>query len=280
MNEEEAVFRLGKQFSKLRNDGYDLPTGPVAVGKSMVAPVELADEYDRHFPPGPRKIRQDTDRMFEYDRHYLGEFRMGAPQYGLSICFKDREFAVLKECVIFRCISKDEFKTRIKTSKTNRFDVIRGDDWTFVIDKINETISVSRAKYRIDGVTFCDEIPIAGLEHVYIEEAHYSPLASTHFPFVPFDRFWEVWKGYVAFRKSQLEEAQEMFRSLRVPAKGDEVSVLHDHPEYRLTAGGLGKVAEVLEGDTYLVSFLGTGTVAPLPGNELRINSYSDTGSR
>ena len=278
MNEEEAVFRLGKEFSKLRNDGYDLPTVPVAVGNSMVPPVELADKYDRHFPPGPRKIRQDTDRVFEYERHYLYEYRMGAPVFGLSIHFGDREFTVLKEREIFRCISPDEFKTRIKTSKTNRFDVIRGDDFTYVIDKINETISVARAKYRIDGVTFCDEIPIAGLENTYIEEHHYSPLASTHFPFVPFDRFWEIWNGYVAFRKSQIEEAQDMFRSLRVPAKGDEVSVLHAHPEYNLIAGNSVKIADVLEGDAYLVRF-GKKT-AVFPGTELRIHSYSDTRNR
>lgn len=278
MNEEEAVFRLGKELSKLRNDGHDLPTDPVAVGDSMVPPVELADEYDRHFPPGPRKVRQDTDRVFEYERHYLYEYRMGAPVFGLSIRFGDREFTVLKDCELFRCISPDEFKTRIKTSKTNRFDVIRGDNWTFVIDKINETISVAHANYRIDGSSFCNETPITGLEVAYIEEKHHSPLASTHFPFVPFDRFWDFWKGYVAFRKSQIEEAREMFRSLRVPVKGDEVSVLHAHPEYNLTDGALGTVVDVLEGDTYLVRF-GEKT-AIFPGTELRIHSYSDATNR
>lgn len=278
MNEEDAVFRLGKEFSKFRNDGYDLPGDPVAVGNSMVRPEELADEYDRHFPPGPRKVRQDTDRVFEYERHYLGEWRMGAPVYGLSIRCGDREFTVLKECQLFRSIPTDDFNNLIKTSKTNRFDVIRGDDFTFVIDKINETLSVARARYRLDGSTFCDEIPIAGLERVYIEEHHYSPLASTHFPFVPFDRFWEIWNGYVAFRKSQIEEAREMFRSLRIPAIGDEVAMLHDHPEYNLIAGNCAKVVDVLEGDTYLVHF-GMGT-AIIPGTGLRIHSYSDTSNR
>lgn len=278
MNEEEAVFRLGKEFSKLRNDGYDLPTDPVAVGNSMVPPVELADEYDRHFPPGPRKIRQDTDRVFEYERHYLYEFGMGASVYGLSIRFRDREFSVLKECELFRCISHDELITRIKTSKTNRFDVIRGDDLTFVIDKINETISVARARYPIDSGTIYDETPIAGLEVAYIEEDHYSPLATTNFPFVPFDRFWEIWKGYVAFRKSQIEEAREVFRSLRVPVKGDEVTVLRAHPEFNLVAGNLAKVVDVLEGDSYLLSFGYRSAV--FPGTELRIHSYSDTRDR
>lgn len=278
MNEEDAVFRLGKELSKLRNEGYDLPTDSVVVGNSKVPPEELADEYDRHFPPGPRKIRQDTDRVFEYDRHYLYEYRMGAPVFGLSIRCGDREFTMLKECELFRCISPDELKNRIKTSKTNRFDVILGDDFTFVIDKVHETISVARANYRIDGGTFCNETPIAGLEVAYIEEQHYSPLASTHFPFIPFDRFWDVWKGYVAFRKSQIEEAQDMFRSLRVPVKGDEVSVLHSHPEHNLIAGNLVTVVDVLEKDTYLVRF---GEKAlPLPGTELRIHSYSDTRNR
>ena len=274
MNEEETVFHLGKQFSKLRNDGHDLPIDPVRVGDSMVLPEELADEYDQHFPPGPRKNRRDTDRQFRYELNYLGEFRMGAVQYGLSIHFYDREFGILKNLVLFRCISTEEFKTRIRSSKSNRFDVIRGDNWTFVIDKINETISVARANYRINSSTFCDENPIAGLERVYIEEANHSPLASTSFPFVPFDRFWDVWNGYVAFRTSQIEEIRNTFRSLRTPAKGDLVSVLHAHPEHNLMVGALGLVVEVQGEDLFAVDF-GRRTF-PFHGDQLEIHSYSD----
>lgn len=278
MNEEEAVFRLGKRFSKLRNDGYDLPDEPVTVGECMVSPEELADEYDRHVPPGPPWASPEADRRFDYSLHYLGEYRMGAPEFGLSILFQDRNIDVLKEFRLFFCITHDEFRTRIRTNRSNRFDVIRGDQWTFVIDKVAETISVARAKFRIDGSTFCDEIPIAGLEHVYVEDERHSPIASTHFPFVSFDRFWDVWNDYVSFRKRQIEEAWREFGPLRLPEKGDDVSLLHDDPEQRLMAGCMVRIHEVRTDGTCVIGF--DKKTAVVPCDALRVHSFSDAGNR
>lgn len=54
MTEEEAVFVLGKQLSELRQSGKPMPPAKVRVGYSLVSPAELADEYEKHFPPVPK----------------------------------------------------------------------------------------------------------------------------------------------------------------------------------------------------------------------------------
>lgn len=209
MTEEEAVFTMGKRFSELRNRGEDLPTERLLVGSSMVVPQDLADEYDRHFPPGPRRHKQDTDRRFRYGLVPLCEFRMGAYTHGLSICYFGREFTVLKNFEVFGPISAKELVDRVQSSKSNRYDIIRGDGFTFAIDKVEETISVIRAAFRVDDMTFCHESPIAGRDSVYIEGSQSEPIGTSHFPFVPFDRFWQVWNGYVAFRKLQIAELRD-----------------------------------------------------------------------
>ena len=277
MTEEEAVFTLGKRFSELRNQGYDLSSERVSVGTSMVLPEELADEYDRHFPPGPRQNRQDTDRKFHYELVPLYEFRMGAYIYGLAIRYFDREFSVLKGCEVFGPFSSRELASRVQSSKSNRFDVIRSDNWTFVIDKINETISVARASFRIDSMTFSDETPIAGLCTVHIQDSQSSSLACVRFPFVPFDQFWTIWNGYIAFRRSQIHEMQEVLRQPGSPVKGDEVVLRKDHPDHRLQAGSIGTVDDVLANDVYMIRFCGDrGLTFALKGNELLVTQYSE----
>ena len=206
MTEEEAVFTMGKHFSQLRNRGEELPAEPLLVGSSMVSPNDLADEYDRHFPPGPRSHKQDTDRKYTYGLVPICEFRMGAYTHGLSICYFGREFTVLKDFEVFGPISPNELADRVQSSKSNRYDIIRGDGFTFAIDKVKETISVIRATFRVDDVTHCHESPIAGKGHVYIEGSQSEPIGTSYFPFVPFDRFWDVWNGYVSFRKLQIAE--------------------------------------------------------------------------
>lgn len=159
MTEEEAVFTLGKRFSELRTQGYDLSSDGVRVGASVVLPEELADEYDRHFPPGPRQHRQDTDRKFHYEL---------------------------------------------------------------------------------------------------------VPLRS-------------IWNGYVAFRRSQIHEMQEVLRQAGSPVKGDEVVLRKDHPDHRLQAGSIGTVDEVLDNDVYMIRFCGdTGLPLALKGNELLVTQYSE----
>lgn len=204
MKEVLAVFTHGKRFSMMRNRGEELPVERMQVGNSMVLPEELADEWDRIYPPGPATPKRVTERRFDYELVYLEEIRMGASVDGLIIRHGEKEWDVLKSTEVFFCGNPQRLKESIKTTKCNRFDVIKGWDFTFVVDKVEESLSVARARYRIDYTTFCDETPIYGNEEQYLECASGEVLGRVYFPFVPFDRFWAAWGEYVALRKEQV----------------------------------------------------------------------------
>ena len=204
MKEVLAVFTHGKRFSLMRSRGEELPVERIQVGDSMMLPEKLADEWDRIYPPGLETPKRATERRFDYELVYLEEIRMGASVDGLIIRFEDKEWDVLKSTEVFFCGNPQRLKESIVTTKCNRFDVIKGWLFTFVVDKMGESLSVARARYRIDNTTFCDETPIYGNERQYLECASGEVLGSTYFPFVPFDRFWQVWEEYVALRKEQI----------------------------------------------------------------------------
>lgn len=199
----------GRDFSRLRNSGEDLPTEPVKVGNSWVTPTELADEYDKHFPPGPRRTKQVTDKIFHYEmvmpRDCRGEL------VGLNISCRDRTFDILEQAEIFHC-HDPRYREKIRTSLCNRYDVIKGDGCGFIIDKQEESISVSRARFRVDAETFCEEAPIAGNHSLTVEDRQHGDygqtvqIGRTYFPFIKFDLFQGVWDGYVRLRTSQIEE--------------------------------------------------------------------------
>lgn len=206
MTEEEAIFVKGKSFSELRNSGEDLPTERLLVGNSWVLPAELADEYDKHFPPGPRRHKQATDKVFIYEMVPVHECR--CQLVGLTIRHLGRTFDVLEKADVFQC-NHHSYKERIKTSKCNRYDVIDGDGFSFVIDKVEESMSVQSGYFRTDDGNICHETTIAGNEQRSYEDWQ-GAQRGTHFPFVKFDRFWTVWNGYVEFRKRQIAELRNI----------------------------------------------------------------------
>jgi len=203
MNEEAAIFDLGKRLSELRNSGEDLSDERVLVGNSWVLPDELADEYEKHFPPGPRRYKQATTRKFQYEMVMDGDCR--GELVGLKIAFQGRSIHILEKAAIISCSDRGPLKI-IKSSRCNRYDVIFGANDTFVIDKIDETMSIARGTFLVDSKTCCNETPIAGMNRQYIVGASDIPLCTTYFPFVPFDRFWPTWYGYIEFRKRQINE--------------------------------------------------------------------------
>lgn len=276
MNEEEAVFGLGKKYSALRNHGHELPGEEVRVGGSMVTPEELADEYDRHFPPGPPTPRQDSDRTFHYETVPLYEFRMGAYAHGLVIRHGDREFDVLKKVDFLRDGSSRSLRERIRTNRSNRFDVVEGDDFTYVIDKNRESMSVLRAKYKINGFTVLDESPIAGNGSFYLEDARGVPLGNVTYPFVPFGRFWEAWSDYVTRRKAQVDELRRSVAGEEPLERGAEVLVWADDPERRLQNGQLGRVVERLGNGKVKVDFGGSREWIETVAEDQLVVDYSD----
>lgn len=207
MDEEHAIFVIGKQFSALRNSGEDLSDELVKVGNSWVSPTELADEFDKHFPPGPRKHKIVTDRVFVYERVPSRDCR--GELMGLYIRHQDRSFDVLEKAEVFPCNCCYEIETKIWTSKCNRYDVIEGRIYTFVIDKLEEKISVAKARFRVDDMTFCEETPIAGNERLSISDEKSDQSCSISFPFFAFEQFWSAWNGYVELRRQQIAELLE-----------------------------------------------------------------------
>lgn len=210
MTEEEAIFVMGKALSELRNSGEDLSTEKVLVGKSWVFPDELADEYDKLFPPGPRRHKQATDKVFIYEMVNVWDCR-GEP-VGLKISHLGRAINVLEKAEVFWC-NNQTYKEKIKTSICNRYDVIDGDCDAFIIDKVDETISMMRTRFRIDDGTFCGETPIAGNGRLYVDGIQpygVGCIGRSYFPFVKFDKFWTVWNGYVEFRKRQINELRNI----------------------------------------------------------------------
>ena len=204
MNEEEAVFILGKQLSELRNSGEDLSDERILVGKSWVLPSELADEYDKHFPPGPRRHKQVTDAVYHYSLVPVPDCR--GELTGLHITTKGRSIDVLEKAYILHCHFRGDLSERIRTSKCNRYDVIEGISQTFVIDKVEEKISASRICYAADNVTCSQETPISGNQRVHIEGSGGWIICSVYFPFFKFADFWKALDGYIEFRKRQIAE--------------------------------------------------------------------------
>ena len=206
MNEEEAVFQLGKHFSYLRNHGEDLPSDSVPVGNSMVLPQELADEYDKHNPPPPPTPKKVTNRIFNYELTYLGEVRMGCPAYGLSISYGSQNWLTFANTILYTAAHRHHPLDNLKHSKCNRYDVIPFYDFTLVIDKVKEAVSLLKARFRIDNTTFSEETPIWKSESTYIEEKDGYPIGATQYPFVPIDEFWVEWDKYVDLRREQIEQ--------------------------------------------------------------------------
>jgi hypothetical protein len=204
MDEEHAIFVIGKRMSALRNSGEDLSEERIQVGGSWVLPDELADEYDKHYPPGPRRHKQATDRIFEYSmvpsRDCRGELM------GLYIKHEGRAIDVLEKAAVLPCNFHGALSERTRTSKCNRYDVIQGRSNTFVIDKLEEKISVAKAQFRVDDTTFCEETPIAGSTTLLLDDSKSDFICSVSFPFFSFEKFWPAWNGYVEFRKRQIAE--------------------------------------------------------------------------
>ncbi len=220
MKEEEAVFVLGKKFSFARNEGENLPTARVRVGSSMVLPEELADEYDKHFPPGPRKHKQETNRVLKYELTVVLDEERRPVENGLRFFLEGRPINVLANHAIFYGVSGSEYQTRICTNNSNRYDLIQGDRITFVIDKLEEKMSVKQAVFNCRDVE-CKEVPVMGRLTTWLRIEDYGSFDPVYFPFVPFDAFWKTWSWYVDQRSKQIEQ----FRNIPLPSFPPEIFI-------------------------------------------------------
>jgi hypothetical protein len=212
MTEEEAIFTLGKRLSNLYHEGEDLPNEKFRVGNSWVEPRELMEAYEKHHPPvGPRKVKQVTDRIFTYrladDAYKTWEYR--GELIGVEITCGSENYPVLRSADLFRLGETKLMEERIRTSDDNRYDIIEGANFTFVIDKLRNRISVNKLKFRFNGPgysTFYEETPVWGSEMTSITLADdpFKRSKSVQFPFIPFDLFWGELNRYMNMRRVQI----------------------------------------------------------------------------
>lgn len=209
MSEEEAIFRLGKQFSELRNYGDELPSERVQVGGSMVLPEELADEYDKHHPPGPRKWRQATPRVFRYrfDKEFLRDYR--GEYLGLEITCEDQEYPFLKSASLFQPMAGFSLEDHISTSCDNRYDWLEFSRMTIVIDKLKLTAAVVVGQMGDHLNGFRQETTIWGDVVTEMEFEDFPQTRRVTYPFTLFTDFWQTWEKYQELRDPQVQEMRK-----------------------------------------------------------------------
>ena len=127
---------------------------------------------------------------------------------GLYIQGEGRDINVLQHAEVLPCNFRGVVSDRVKTSRCNRYDVIQGGWNIFVIDKLEEKLSVAKMRFRVDDTTFCEETPIVGNSVVGVYDADSRLICPVSFPFLAFDTFWKSWEGYVKYRKQQIKELQ------------------------------------------------------------------------
>jgi hypothetical protein len=205
MNEEQAVFELGAKFSKMRHIGEDLPLSKVQVGKSYVSPVDLADEYDKHHPPGPKAPKLATTRRIRYELSYI-EGSDRPEEFGLVFWIEDRRQDILARSRLFSGTFRHA-ETKITSTPDNRYDIIDG-SMKLVIDKVEEQISVLSA-----SMGYGWEVPVMGSETRWLRQDEWGCHDPVYFPFVPFGRFWDTWNCYQKERLRQIDE----LRNIKTP---------------------------------------------------------------
>ncbi|MDP0490415.1 MAG: hypothetical protein Q7Q71_05140 [Verrucomicrobiota bacterium JB023] len=224
--EEQAVFEVGRRLSERYHEGEELPEENFLVGKSWVTARELMEEYEKHFPPeGQRKTKRLTHRKITYslnrpDWDYRGE------ALGLQMSCDGVNYTTLEKAELFRANGQN-WRNNIFTSTDNRYDVLYGNQYTLVIDKVNFGLSVARLKFRVSTLvysTFHEETPFWGNNCTLFDINKGDELIQeqTCFPFIPFDHFWSELDRYIEMRRKQIGE-------LHNDESAQKLTLHHDH---------------------------------------------------
>ena len=209
MNEEQAVFELGRKFSEMRHVSEELPVEKVLVGTSYVSPAQLADEYDRHFPPGPKVPKLATTRRIDYELSYI-EGTDRPEHFGLVFWIEGRKLDFLSQHILFSGGFR-HLDSKISTTPDNRYDIIDA-SMKLVLDKQEERISVLSA-----SLGYGLEVPVLGRETRWLRHDEWGRHDPVYFPFIRFERFWETWNWYVKQRLRQIDELMSVALSTDAP---------------------------------------------------------------
>jgi len=133
----------------------------------------------------------------------LGEIRMGCDAYGLIINTNFGNFEQFAKTPIL--VGTDDYSNCIQHSSCRKYILIRGEFHVYILNLIDQTISVYKATIRGESGVWSEEQAIYGKEKYHINS--FSRHYYLQFPFVHKQQFYSVLAKYEALRKEQINVA-------------------------------------------------------------------------
>lgn len=137
--------------------------------------------------------------------NYLGEFRMGTNGFGITIINKDVTINVFDKEIIFASAEKKiNIENYIDYSNDSKYLIIEGAFFTYIIDLIDNTISIYQCTIKDANGAWSEEIPIMGNNktHINTKKRHYY----IQYPFFTQSEFTNKWNYYKWKRLEQINE--------------------------------------------------------------------------
>lgn len=139
----------------------------------------------------------------------LGEIRMGCPSFGLLLEDNEEVYQTFSEEAIFITQDKGSIITKICESTDGLYLIIKGDFFTYIINKAEKTVSVYKATIRSESGIWSEETPIAGSETYHLngtDGRHYY----LQFPFIHLKNFKRNWQNYNHIRIDQINSNKKI----------------------------------------------------------------------
>jgi len=144
----------------------------------------------------------------QYVLNGLGEFRMGAEGFGITLIFDDQRCDILSKTIVFCNVTQETVKGYFVYSADRKHVIIKGIFDTYVINVPNREIALFRITVH-DSDVWSDESAIWGSNRRHVSGAdgsHYY----VQFPFVPFESFEAFRHKYETMRRQQISELTKL----------------------------------------------------------------------
>jgi len=128
---------------------------------------------------------------------------MGCEAYGVTIKTNYGEFDFLSLTPV--AVGKENIKDRLEMSSCGQYLKVEGEFATWVLDIMNQSISIYRATIRTKNNEWSEEQVIYGNERTHI--SGFKRHIYLQFPFVPKSSFEQKYRDYESIRQRQINEA-------------------------------------------------------------------------